>query len=545
MTKTDTPVVKPEVVFIEDLLNDIASGKLRIPKFQRPYVWKPSDMLSLFDSINRGFPIGSMLLWETSDTIVSTDTVGPVKTPKLQNTPITYVLDGHQRLATLFGCLKLEKNFPEDKQSNWCWWVWFDLEKAEFIHILKDKREPHMFPVRSILRTIDFLEEARQIEAKIPDFASNYISKAEELSQRIKNFKIPITRIQGGILDQAVNIFSRLNTKGQSMALDQMVSALTYREGSESMDLAEKIDEILEQFSEFHFGTINRITILHAIVAAAGKDIHKTEWESLAKKLDPTLLRSAAADASTALVSAVKFLREYVLTDKLLPYTKQLLLISHFYLHCPGPTEDQKKELIKWLWGTTLYGWFASASTTKINNALKIMRDFAQGKRSTLTDEIATYSLRPFPLQFYMGSARVRILIMFMLSLKPLDPETGEEVSTVRLLSDGGPQALIKFFSRGVDKISSPANRILLNRILNRSIKDRFTSIPSEKRSEILASHGISENAYSELIANNHDRFIQLREEHIAKLEHEYILKLGLSIPPISFGDADSDTDDD
>jgi len=42
--------VKPEVTFLEDLFKEIASGKLRIPRFQRPFVWKPDDMLSLFDS---------------------------------------------------------------------------------------------------------------------------------------------------------------------------------------------------------------------------------------------------------------------------------------------------------------------------------------------------------------------------------------------------------------------------------------------------------------------------------------------------------------
>src|ERR1043165_2204486 len=82
MEEKSSTVVKPEVMFLEDLFKDIAAGKLRIPKFQRPFVWKPDDMLSLFDSIRRGYPIGTLLLWNTAEKVQSLEGVGPLKIPK-------------------------------------------------------------------------------------------------------------------------------------------------------------------------------------------------------------------------------------------------------------------------------------------------------------------------------------------------------------------------------------------------------------------------------------------------------------------------------
>ncbi len=72
------PIVKPEVTFLSDVLTEIEKGSIRIPNFQRDFVWRPSDMLALFDSILKGYPIGSLLLWETTDGYQSRPKVGPI-----------------------------------------------------------------------------------------------------------------------------------------------------------------------------------------------------------------------------------------------------------------------------------------------------------------------------------------------------------------------------------------------------------------------------------------------------------------------------------
>lgn len=43
-------------------LTDVAKGNIKMPVFQREYVWHDEQIMSLLDSIYRGFPVGSLLL---------------------------------------------------------------------------------------------------------------------------------------------------------------------------------------------------------------------------------------------------------------------------------------------------------------------------------------------------------------------------------------------------------------------------------------------------------------------------------------------------
>ena len=36
---------RPEIIPVSDLLDNVSSGEVRVPRFQRPYVWTPDDMI--------------------------------------------------------------------------------------------------------------------------------------------------------------------------------------------------------------------------------------------------------------------------------------------------------------------------------------------------------------------------------------------------------------------------------------------------------------------------------------------------------------------
>lgn len=49
------------------LIEEIKHGKIALPDIQRPFVWSPTRVRDLFDSMYRGYPIGTLLFWETDD----------------------------------------------------------------------------------------------------------------------------------------------------------------------------------------------------------------------------------------------------------------------------------------------------------------------------------------------------------------------------------------------------------------------------------------------------------------------------------------------
>ena len=99
--------VVSEVVFLGKLVERIVSGKIRVPKFQRAFVWRQGDLHSLLDSVFRGFPIGSILVWDTDDDVESRASVGPVEIARRPGGTVGYLLDGQQRVSTLVGTLRL------------------------------------------------------------------------------------------------------------------------------------------------------------------------------------------------------------------------------------------------------------------------------------------------------------------------------------------------------------------------------------------------------------------------------------------------------
>jgi hypothetical protein len=540
--------VKPDVSFLDDIFKEVTAGKLRIPRFQRPFVWKPDDMLSLFDSIHRGYPIGTLLLWNTSEKVESLDMVGPLRIPRAGSASVTYVLDGQQRLSTLYGALRLPENSPMGPdQQHWMWWVWYDLKKKEFVHISKGRPEPYMLPVRAVLRTMDFLAVSRQIESDMGADAADLIEEAEGLAQRIKSYKTAMTRIEGGTLQQAVDIFARLNTRGQSMTPDQMVSALTYSEGPGAFHLANRIDEILEKLQAFNFGGISRLAVFRSVVAAAGLDIHQTKWATLASSLKGNL--PATADlAEAGLIGAAKFLSEELKVpgEKLLPYSHQMILLSELFRQQKKITPKQIETLRHWFWATSYSGWFAGANTTQLNDAVAEFREFAQGRLSQFRTMRVTDPARPFPSSFDMRGARIRtLLLVIMQQLKPRDVD-GRELDAGRLVSDKGSRAFVHVFRRAKGElVSNPANRILLPPTAGSTVRAQLLGVQANLRTKVLASHGIDDEAYEALENDDPEAFILARARQLARVEREFMAIIGVTPAEEEMGSTDLDSESD
>ena len=93
------PVEKTERE-IATLIGEIARSEIKLPEIQRSYVWKPTQVAKLIESLYRGYPTGSLLFWKTSETPRSRGFAldGTPPSPVVQ--PL-YLLDGQQRLTAL------------------------------------------------------------------------------------------------------------------------------------------------------------------------------------------------------------------------------------------------------------------------------------------------------------------------------------------------------------------------------------------------------------------------------------------------------------
>jgi len=98
-----TALFNPFNGHLEQLFAYIDIGDLGLPDIQRPFVWKDSKVRDLFDSIYRGFPIGSYLFWRNA---VSGKAHQIGTGSKEHEDPALLIIDGQQRLTALYAVFR-------------------------------------------------------------------------------------------------------------------------------------------------------------------------------------------------------------------------------------------------------------------------------------------------------------------------------------------------------------------------------------------------------------------------------------------------------
>jgi uncharacterized protein with ParB-like and HNH nuclease domain len=94
---------------IRKLLDSINTGAIRIPTFQRGFVWNSDRVAYLMDSIYKNYPFGSLLFWRTKTQLPFERRLGHFELPQpIEDYPIDYVLDGQQRLTAIFTVFQTE-----------------------------------------------------------------------------------------------------------------------------------------------------------------------------------------------------------------------------------------------------------------------------------------------------------------------------------------------------------------------------------------------------------------------------------------------------
>src|SRR3569832_2708035 len=90
------PRLEHQTLKVRQLVDDYRAGRISIPEFQREYVWKPNKAPKLLDSLFNGFPISSLLLWQSDEAHRSRR-----RDPRPSRGSLSWLIDGQQRAITL------------------------------------------------------------------------------------------------------------------------------------------------------------------------------------------------------------------------------------------------------------------------------------------------------------------------------------------------------------------------------------------------------------------------------------------------------------
>src|SRR5674476_174358 len=216
---------KPDVERIYRLVDRIDTGDIKIPKFQRGFIWTDDQILYILESIYNGYPIGSLLFWLTKTPMTAERDIGGFELPSTPDQYTrNYVLDGQQRLTSIYGVLKWDKPYTPHKLN-----IYFDLEQGKFFHYkdeMKDTKNTHV-PMNILFDT----SKGLGFRTKLNDHpnAIELQNKYDILYEVFREYSFPVVTISEKTLEEVCPIFERINSTGTRLDVFDLMVAATWK----------------------------------------------------------------------------------------------------------------------------------------------------------------------------------------------------------------------------------------------------------------------------------------------------------------------------
>ncbi|MGG7447824.1 GmrSD restriction endonuclease domain-containing protein [Kosakonia oryzendophytica] len=323
---------------LASLLDDVTRGNIKIPAFQREFVWSDEQILGLIDSIYSGYPVGSLLLWSTKIPLKFERNVGGFYLPEVkEDYPVNYVLDGQQRLTTLFGVFNADRK-TENKDLAVRFNIHYVPALDAFYNYQTLPADTASIPLSNILDTAKLLPELRRFSPNEQDRIANLVDK-------FKDYEFPIVTIKERSNQEVCRIFQRINSSGTSLSTIELLTAWTW---SEDFNLRSEMDSLKEYLSSVGYEQIDEVLLMRCLTAIINK---KIDSDTLID-VDPEILLSAMQDLKGGVNNAVDFLAKdlKIKNSIFLPFPIMLVPITYFFAKVARPTGFQYSSIKRWFW---------------------------------------------------------------------------------------------------------------------------------------------------------------------------------------------------
>lgn len=514
---------------LEDLVSEAWAGHIRVPHFQRDFRWTLQDVLRLFDSIVKGYPIGSLLLWVRSAE-AQTIRLGALEIHAPRAEQALWVVDGQQRVTSLASALH------EDGGADARFALSFDLAAEAFVRH-PTQPDPSLIPL-PVLFDLDRLLQWFANHREITD----QLQRATSVTKTLRQFKIPAYQVMQDDVAVLQDIFDRMNNYGKRLSKAEVFSALYSGKEAEKNEyrfalIAERIED------DLRFGRIDDDTVLRAILARRGPNIEREiriEFNEQERRgavdFPGEVLETAYESGERALRRAVRFLQETARVPHVtfLAYQYLLIVLSRLFAHHPEPDARNLQLLRRWFWRAALVGpALFKGSTTGTTRALcsKIRSDDLTGSVQEL---LAAVSQHAFPLpnstRFRTNHAATKITLCAWWSLEPRSPRTGESYELGQLAetlidSATAADAVPTIFNRRA--VPEPYRMWAANRILmpdkdeaanevDSLLSPQLLAVAHERTWEaILRSHAVTPDTARLLENDKIEEFLKARQETV------------------------------
>lgn len=394
-------------ISVNELIGMIERGELRLPEMQRRYVWRATRVRDLLDSLYRGYPSGSILVWETDKEKPSRELA--VEQEKSPFAGHKLLLDGQQRLTSLTAVMKGEPIKVKGRKRPIE--ILFNLEHPEatleFTEVDSDTdslfhdededdnedemeeeseislqerlkkmtfvvagktlaQQPQWVPVSKIFKSdsdADILKSAGVVSFDDPRF-EKYSSRIKKL-KGIKDYQYTMHVLTRGLsYEEVAEIFVRVNSLGVKLRGSDLALAQITARWQNSLKHLEKFqDECEESWMTLDLGLLVRAMVVFTTdqsrfdrVATTPIDKFKQGWEK----------------AKNGLRYAINFLRTNadIEDESLLSSPLFFITIAYFsQIRKEKISKEDENYLLYWLYTANAKGRYSRGSTESILDA--------------------------------------------------------------------------------------------------------------------------------------------------------------------------------
>lgn len=357
---------KPDSKKYSDLISEIKNGIIKIPKFQRDFVWGVEKTAKLLDSILKGYPIGTFILWQTDERINEIKDIGDLQLPQTpEGTKVQYVLDGQQRITSLYAAyLGAKINKVGEKKVTDYSKIWVNLDDdIDFDDGQVITAEPAGKVHISLSEVLNYMDHRRDIKKR---FTEDQDDKIADYNLAFSTYDFSTVLLRKEDIDSAIEVFTRINTGGQTLTLFEIMSAKTYDE-AQNFDMQTKWAGLIKELKDVKFDGISSTMVLSllSLVLSSTKECKRKTILGLNKQdvIDKW------PDVISALRQSIDYFRTVygIPVSKLLPYDALLVPFGYFFYHNENnPSALQAGYLRELFWKISLSYRYSSSTESKL-----------------------------------------------------------------------------------------------------------------------------------------------------------------------------------
>jgi hypothetical protein len=363
---SSTLKIEPQRIGFDDLLVGVEKSLIQVPPFQRDFVWSPTEICYLLDSIYQGYPIGSFIFWKTTRRLSHHRKIGGLSLSEApEGMPIDYVLDGQQRITSLYAAVRGAAIQGEQIR------FFFDLRSQRFRASRSsstgesDEITPQI-PLENLF--VSSKAEYMRYISKYPDHLQDVL---HNLYEHFQMYSFSIIYVlekdeskddsQKDSIIKIVDMFARINNTGRKLSV---VAKMVARCWGAGFDIRQRLDEFYARFPELE--EIREETLLQA--ASVVLNHRRCSTSDILNVTDISQLEQYWDKIIEAFTLALEFIKNKIRIKNLryLPFDSLLVPLTYFHYLQHNPSSSQTDQLEKWFWKVCLSNRYGSSTPTNI-----------------------------------------------------------------------------------------------------------------------------------------------------------------------------------